>query len=80
MTDHRRRSLRLLLRRVSLATVLAGALAAGGFVSPPAVAGEALKLGFPAPEIAGGPWIGSPPLTTAGLRGRVTLVEFWTFG
>jgi hypothetical protein len=25
-------------------------------------------------------WINSEPLTTPGLRGRVVLVEFWTFG
>ena len=29
---------------------------------------------------AGAPWINSAPLTTAGLRGRVVLVEFWTYG
>jgi hypothetical protein len=39
-----------------------------------------VKLGATAPDVAGGPWIGSPPLTTAALRGRVVLVEFWTFG
>jgi peptide-methionine (R)-S-oxide reductase len=33
-----------------------------------------------APEIAEGTWINSEPLTIAGLRGRVVLVEFWTFG
>jgi hypothetical protein len=37
-------------------------------------------IGAPAPEIAGERWIGSAPLTTAGLRGRVVLVEFWTYG
>jgi hypothetical protein len=44
------------------------------------VAGQALKVGAPAPDIAGAPWIGSEPLTIAGLRGRVVLVEFWTYG
>jgi thiol-disulfide isomerase/thioredoxin len=34
-----------------------------------------------APEIAGtGPWFNGPPLSLAGLRGKVVLVEFWTFG
>jgi sulfoxide reductase heme-binding subunit YedZ len=42
--------------------------------------GQALRRGRPAPEIAGGPWINSPPLTMNGLRGRVVLVEFWTYG
>lgn len=34
-----------------------------------------------APEIAGpGPWINSPPLSLAKLKGKVVLVEIWTFG
>ncbi len=33
-----------------------------------------------APEFAAGEWINSEPLTVKGLRGRVVLVEFWTFG
>jgi hypothetical protein len=40
----------------------------------------ALRIGQPAPDIAGGPWINSEPLTLRGLRGRVVLVEFWTYG
>jgi hypothetical protein len=40
----------------------------------------ALRIGQPAPDIAGGPWINSEPLTLQGLRGRVVLVEFWTYG
>jgi hypothetical protein len=49
----------------------------------PGGAGAADNLvaaGQPAPEITGGPWINSPPLSLAGLRGRVVLVEFWTYG
>jgi hypothetical protein len=38
------------------------------------------RAGTAAPEVAGGPWINSPPLTLAALRGRVVLVEFWTYG
>ena len=45
-----------------------------------AAAGQASRLGAPAPELAGERWINSAPLTTPGLRGRVVLVEFWTFG
>jgi hypothetical protein len=45
-----------------------------------AAAGQALRVGEPAPEIAGARWINSPPLTTQGLRGRVVAVEFWTYG
>ena len=33
-----------------------------------------------APEFASGEWINSDPLTLKSLRGRVVLVEFWTFG
>lgn len=33
-----------------------------------------------APEFASGHWINSEPLTIKSLRGRVVLVEFWTFG
>ena len=43
-------------------------------------AGQALRIGVPAPEVAGERWINSGPLTMQGLRGRVVLVEFWTFG
>jgi hypothetical protein len=43
-------------------------------------AGQALRLGQPAPEVTGGPWINSGPLSVQGLRGRVPLVEFWTYG
>ena len=42
--------------------------------------GQALRRGQPAPDIAGAPWINSPRLTTSGLKGRVVLVEFWTYG
>jgi len=42
--------------------------------------GQVLRAGTPAPEVAGERWINSAPLTTAGLRGKVVLVEFWTYG
>jgi hypothetical protein len=38
------------------------------------------QTGQAAPEITGGPWINSEPLTLGSLRGRVVLVEFWTYG
>jgi len=57
--------------------VLLAALVGSGAV---AAAGQALRLGDPAPDIAGRPWINSDPLTMPGLRGRVVLVEFWTYG
>ncbi|HEV8615834.1 MAG TPA: hypothetical protein VGU22_10110 [Methylomirabilota bacterium] len=61
-----------------LAALGIGAAVAGLGISP--AVGQALRLGQPAPEITGAPWINSPPLTTQGLRGRVVLVEFWTYG
>ena len=33
-----------------------------------------------APELTGRYWLNSAPLTINGLRGRVVLVEFWTYG
>ncbi|WP_305806474.1 cytochrome c biogenesis protein DipZ [Stenotrophomonas sp. YIM B06876] len=34
----------------------------------------------PMPSLAGATlWLNSPPLTTAGLRGKVVLVDFWTY-
>ncbi|MBP8297994.1 MAG: redoxin family protein [Burkholderiales bacterium] len=41
------------------------------------------RVGEPMPEFpAVGPagWLNSPPLRLAGLRGKVVLVEFWTYG
>src|SRR5436190_19622661 len=33
-----------------------------------------------APELSSGAWINSEPLTIRSLKGRVVLLEFWTFG
>ena len=33
-----------------------------------------------APELAKGEWVNSAPLTLSNLRGRVVVVDFWTFG
>ena len=36
-----------------------------------------------APELVGGPWLNTPknePITLASRKGKVTIVEFWTFG
>ncbi len=43
-------------------------------------AGAAITNGAPAAEVAGEHWLNSKPLTMAGLKGRVVLVEFWTYG
>ena len=50
-------------------------------VASPLPANVALEDLGPAPELAGiDAWINSSPLTIASLRGKVVLVEFWTFG
>ncbi len=38
------------------------------------------EIGTPAPEISGQSWVNSKPLNLAELKGKVVLVEFWTFG
>jgi hypothetical protein len=63
--------------RVVLAALL---LAAGLALAPAPGHAWALRVGEQAPEITGERWINSPPLSMAGLRGRVVFVEFWTFG
>jgi hypothetical protein len=59
---------------------LAVAALVASWVAFGSAAGQASRLGAPAPEVAGERWINSAPLTTQGLRGRVVLVEFWTYG
>ena len=61
---------------VMLGLVAAGLL--GAVVGPAWAIG--LRPGEPAPEITGGPWINSEPLSMEKLRGRVVFVEFWTYG
>ena len=41
---------------------------------------DVVPPGKPAPELAGGAWINSEPLTMQALRGRVVLIDFWTYG
>lgn len=38
------------------------------------------RVGIPAPEIANPVWLNSEPKHMADLKGKVVLVEFWTFG
>jgi hypothetical protein len=64
------------VRLLVVAAVVCAGVAGGVMTSD----GQALRPGQPAPEIAGERWINSTPLTMAGLRGRVVLVEFWTYG
>ena len=58
--------------RLLLALIAILALAAPATADP--------RVGQPAPEITGERWINSAPLTLQALKGRVVLVEFWTYG
>ena len=40
----------------------------------------AMGPGARAPELRGAEWLNTAPLDAASLRGKVRLVEFWTFG
>ncbi len=51
----------------------------GALLTMIATAGSAATLGTAAPEIATAVWLNSRPQTIAALRGKVVLLEFWTF-
>ena len=68
--------MRLRLAWIGLGLAAALALA----VTAPSPSPGQPRPGAAAPDITGGPWINSAPLTIGGLRGRVVLVEFWTYG
>jgi thiol-disulfide isomerase/thioredoxin len=67
-------------RRAIVAAAIVGALAVGAVWAPATQAQRGARVGQPAPEITGGPWLNSEPLSLEGLRGRVVFVEFWTYG
>jgi hypothetical protein len=60
--------------------VLMAMIAAAAFWPSSAQGQRGARVGQVAPEITGGPWINSEPLSLAGLRGRVIFVDFWTYG
>ncbi len=60
--------------------VLALGLGAWMVAAAPAGGQGGARIGQPAPEITGAPWINSEPLSMEKLRGRVVYVEFWTYG
>ncbi len=57
----------------AMVLALLGAAAAADLLRPPETAP-------PAPEVESPVWINSGPLLLADLRGKVVLVEFWTYG
>jgi thiol-disulfide isomerase/thioredoxin len=59
-----------------IAAILSMLLVAGALVSTRASASDQL----PDPVSATAQWLNSPPLTSEDLRGKVVLVEFWTYG
>ena len=70
------------LKRLSLAFALAGAL---GFALMRTGAGaqQPMSVVRAAPELVGGAWMNTPknkPIRLAERKGKVTVVEFWTFG
>lgn len=60
---------------LSIGALVLAALAGGVLAQ-----GRGAAMDRAAPEIVGGPWINSQPLTAEALRGRVVFVEFWTYG
>jgi hypothetical protein len=44
------------------------------------VHGQALRPDQLAEDVTGGPWINSSALSMESLRGRVVLLDFWTYG
>ena len=58
------------------------ALALTGSVRPTR-AQQPVQIDVIPPELVGGPWLnttGNAPIKLASRRGKVTIVEFWTFG
>ncbi|TAM63484.1 MAG: cytochrome c biogenesis protein DipZ [Rhodanobacter sp.] len=75
-----------LLTRVSLASTsrieqrLIDAVRPAPAPAPELKAGEPLPVEGEMPSLAGATqWLNSPPLSTKSLRGRVVLVDFWTY-
>jgi hypothetical protein len=75
-----RRGQRAVVGRALALVVLVTVVAAGASWAPGTEAQRGARVGQVAPEITGSPWLNSEPLSLAGLRGRVVVVEFWTYG
>lgn len=68
------------IRVLTLCAAVLLLAAPGPATAPGDAAGRRVRVGQVAPEITGGPWINSEALSLAALRGRVVMVEFWTYG
>lgn len=69
------------MKRQAFALLVLGVAAIANLAMPASpAAGQALRLNGPAPDVTGGPWLNGGPLSMQALRGRVVLVEFWTYG
>jgi thiol-disulfide isomerase/thioredoxin len=62
-----------------LSVLLVGALGAGSASAGPAPSGTLPVEGAFPPLGGATSWLNSPALTPAGLRGKVVLIDFWTF-
>lgn len=76
-----KQSIRLIsLAAVGLILTSAGTIYARAVAPVPQ---EPAEMNVAAPELVGGPWLNTPnekPITLASRKGKVTVVEFWTFG
>jgi thiol-disulfide isomerase/thioredoxin len=71
------------LSRRILLTTLAVSLIGVGVAQRLSSAQVPYAMVVPAPELVGGPWLNTPdnkPIKLADRKGKVTIVEFWTFG
>ena len=69
------RTLNILHARILFFACLSGMLGSMSYPSP-----LHSQTGIPAPEISNDVWLNSKPQRLQDLRGKVVMVEFWTFG
>ncbi len=80
MTKFSEKSDLSITRRQSLTAALAGAASIGLGIKTSRAAEETLPVeGVMPPLATGGLWINSAPMTRETLRGKVVLVDFWTY-